>query len=140
MAQLVLWGLGVGVPITIAFLVVLISISLLAAHIGGWARLAKRYPDNGDTHGKAHYMSSAFFGGCSYNGLLVFRACNYGLRMSILFPLFGHPPLYIPWNQFHSVSECRVCFRRLLSASVGQPTVATMRLPVWIREHLEIEL
>src|SRR3979409_784496 len=88
---------------------------LLASHIGGWSKLAKHYPDSETCHGKISRFQSGHIGLVGYGLCLTLEVCETGLRLSIMFPFrIGHPPVFIPWEEFHSVSEKRVLFLRLL--------------------------
>lgn len=123
--------------ITIGGVIIWVSISLLASHVGGWAELAKKYAVGLDEPGETYWLRSGFVGAVNYSLCLVIRVCVNGLRLAVLLPIrIGHPPLFIPWDQFHSVSEKRVLFFRFLEASIGIPVVADVELPLWIRDHL----
>ncbi|MCA8997545.1 MAG: hypothetical protein KDA80_11170 [Planctomycetaceae bacterium] len=116
------------------------SISVLASHVGGWAKLAAHYTDTRSEQGDTYYMRSGSVGIVKYNACLILRVCENGLRLSVVFPFrIGHPPLFIPWDQFHSVSETGLFFLRFLDAYVGTPVVANVRLPIWVRDHLPSE-
>ena len=121
----------------LGFPVIWVSILLLLSHIGGWARLAKCYIDNGDEPGDTHRMRSGYVGLVNYRSCLNLRVCKSGLRLSVLFPFrVGHPPLLIPWDHFHSIAEKRVFFIPFLTAEVGIPVVARVILPIWLRKSL----
>ena len=114
-----------------------VSVSLLLSHLGGWTALAKRYADREKKQGATYFMRSGNIGVVSYQSCLTIRVCEDGLGLSVLFPIrFGHPPLFIPWDQFHCVSEKRVFFFRFVFAYVGMPVVVNVILPIWIRDHL----
>ena len=114
-----------------------VSISLLLSHVGGWAKLAEHYADRDDEKGDTYYMRSGYVGAVNYKSCLIIRVCENGLRLSILFPFrIGHPPVFIPWDQFHSVSEKRVLFFRFVDTYVGMPVVANVVLPIWVHEHM----
>jgi hypothetical protein len=95
-----------------------IGISLLLSQLGGWARLAKHFPDDPDAVGTNYRFRSGAIGMANYGSCLSLRVCERGLRLSVLF-LFriGHPPLFIPWEQFHSLNEKRFLLFRTLYES-----------------------
>jgi hypothetical protein len=109
---------------------------MLASHIGGWARLADRYRDDANTGGEAHYMRSGRIGLVSYSSCLTLRVSDAGLRLSVLLPFrIGHPPIFIPWTEFHNVSEKRIMFGfAFLNATIGNPVAAHVMLPLWISD------
>jgi len=113
-----------------------IGISLVLSRMGGWARLAAHYPDADDS-GTTYRMRSGVVGGVNYKSCLNLRVCDRGLRMSITFPFrIGHAPIFIPWNQFHSISEKRLLFSRSIDTNIGMPVIANVTLPLWIRDYL----
>lgn len=121
----------------IGFPILWVSISLLISHIGGWAKLAEYYADVRDEQGESYYMRSGYVGVINYRSCLTLRVCKNGLRLSVPFPFrIGHPPLFIPWDQFYRVSEKRIYFVRWLDTDVGRPLVANLVLPIWMRDHL----
>ena len=122
------------------FVLMWLLASLVLAQVGGWAKLAERYATHDSQIGKNYSMRSGYVGSVRYKSCLNLRVCKKGLRLSVL-PLFrvGHPPLFIPWDQFHNVSEKRVLFFRFLKMSVGKPTVVTVTLPALVGEYLPID-
>ena len=128
------------IAFAIGFPIMWVSISVLLSHIGGWAKLAERYRAKGDEPGETYFMRSGFVGSVNYRSCLILRVCENGLRMSVLFPFrIGHPPLFIPWDQFHSVTEKRKFFFRFLDTYVGVPVVANVVLPIWVSAYFPTE-
>jgi hypothetical protein len=114
-----------------------VAVSLLLSRVGGWAQLAERYPVTSPCEGPTFYMQSGSVGLVNYKSCLTLRICATGLRLSVLFPFrVGHPPILIPWKEFHSTAEKRVFFYSFLDAYVGMPVVAHMALPIWIRDYI----
>ncbi|MBX2863000.1 MAG: hypothetical protein KTR27_05555 [Leptolyngbyaceae cyanobacterium MAG.088] len=123
----------------LGFPVLWCTVSLLLAYIGGWAKLANQYldvPEREKRLERIYGMQSGYIGTTRYKGCLNFRIYEEGLGLSVLF-LFriGHPPLFIPWDQFHAMSEKRVFFTRFCKVFIGQPVIATMTFPVALRDH-----
>jgi hypothetical protein len=113
---------------------------LLLSHIGGWARLAKHYRSYGRERGQMFYLRSARVGWVGYGSCLTFGVNDGGLQMSVLWPFrIGHPPLFIPWGEFHNIYEKRHFLFHMfdsLDADIGNPTVARVRLPNWMSEYV----
>ncbi|HPE58972.1 MAG TPA: hypothetical protein PLB10_01435 [Thiolinea sp.] len=121
----------------ISFPIVWVSVSLLLSRLSGWTKLTSHYADNSDKPGKTCYMRSGSVGKVPYRSCLILRTCETGLRLSVLFPFrIGHPPLFIPWDQFHGLSRKRVLFATVLKTSVGMPVIANVTLPIWVHDHL----
>ena len=114
------------------------GVCLALSCMGGWARLAKVYRDDARTGGDVYYMRSGRIGTVNYNSCLTLRVSEAGLRLSVLLPFrVGHPPILIPWADFHRVAEKRVMFIfPFLKASIGDPIVADVMLPLWVRDHI----
>lgn len=127
----------VPVVFAIAFPFLWVSVSLVLSHLGGWAQLAARYRDNRREPGATYYFRTGAVGAVNYRSCLVLRVCETGLGISVGFPFrIGHPPLFIPWGEFHSAEVARLLFIPFVEAYVGLPVVATIRLPIWLRSHL----
>lgn len=129
----------ISVAFAFAFPLFWIAVSLLLAHMGGWAKLAEKYPEvrnRVESPSETYRMRSGSVGATNYSKCLNLRVYDDGLRVSVLLPFrIGHPPLFIPWDQFHSVSEKRVLFFRFIDAYVGMPVVANVVLPNCLRSH-----
>ena len=48
---------------------------------------------------------------------------------------FGHPRLFIPWQDFREAKLESVFFRRQVRTQVGFPPLATLRLPAVVFEE-----
>jgi hypothetical protein len=117
---------------------------LLLSYIGGWSRLAEHYRSDRSEWGKMFYLRSARVGWVGYGSCLTFGVSGAGLHMSVLFPFrVGHPPLFIPWGEFHNVYEKRHFLFHIfdsLDADIGNPIVAQVRLPSWMREYVPTKI
>jgi hypothetical protein len=124
----------------IGFPVIWVALSLFMSSVGGWAALAARYPDRNSERGPTYYLRSGAVGAVGYRSCLILRVCDNGLRMSVLFPFrIGHPPLFIPWDQFHNAEIAWFLFFPRIDAYVGLPVVASVSLPVWLRSHVPLD-
>ncbi len=123
--------------VALVFSMIWAAMSLLFSHLGGWASLAAHYRDDGDIKCKTFYMRTGYVGGVGYGSCLNLGVSKAGLRLSVCFPFrIGHPPLFIPWDQFHSLWERPVFLGHILDIYVGTPVVANLRLPLWIRDYM----
>ena len=108
-----------------------VASSLFFSHLGGWAQLAARYRDNRLESGPTYYFRTGSVGAINYRSCLVLRVCETGLGLSVIFPFrIGHPPLFIPWVEFHSAKVAWLLFIPVIEAYVGLPVVASVRLPI----------
>ncbi|QDT10615.1 hypothetical protein [Planctomycetes bacterium K23_9] len=113
----------------------------LLARLSGWSRLAQHYRDDGTRDsgepGESFGMRTGRVGIVNYNGCLMLRICPSGLRLAVLFPFrMGHPPLFIPWEEFRNVSEQKGLFISSMVASIGDPVITKLTLPAVIMERL----
>lgn len=112
----------------------LVGVSALLSHAGGWDRLANRYRADRIVPGITHFMCRGMVGPVGYWFRL--RVCDSGLRLSVpLFLRVGHPPLFIPWEEFHGVQEREFLAFRWLAAYVGHPAITRVCLPIWLRDR-----
>ena len=130
-------GIAVVVAFYLAFPAIWIMVSLLLSHIGDWTALARRYRSEAPVEGPTFHMCSGYVGSVCYRSCLVLRMCETGLQLSVLFPFrLGHPPLFIPWDEFHGMPKTGTSSSRFLDVCVGRPAVGTVSLPIWIREYM----
>lgn len=115
------------IALLLVFAAMWAAMSLLLSYMGGWASLAEHYRDNGDVRCQTYYMRSGSVGAIDYKSCLIIGVSKPGLRLSVLFPFrIGHPPLFIPWDQFHSVWERQTFLFDFLDMYVGTPVVANL--------------
>lgn len=85
------------------------AIEAVLSLLGGWHRLAKRYPDQPFPSGDLFRFSSASMGfglPVNYGSCLFVRVSERGVRLSTLFLFrFMHPPMFIPWSEFTSCQK-----------------------------------
>jgi hypothetical protein len=115
-----------------------VAIAFAISYLGGWAALARRFRNDQLPAGKAFYMRSGSVGIANYGACLTLRVSETGLHMSVLFPFrLAHPPLLIPWNEFHSTTKKRILFSTVTDTYVGMPVLARLRLPGWVSDYVE---
>lgn len=108
--------------ISSAFLIWL-GVVLLIGKLSGWSRLARYYRDKSiRTGGEKLKVHSAYIGVARYKNCLTYEVFDDGLRISAWW-IFrtGHPPLFIPWSEFHGVAAKG---RGFYGADIGQPMLA----------------
>jgi hypothetical protein len=100
----------------VLFAVAWLATNGLAAHLGGWARLAKIYQTHESQAGEHFRFASAWLGHRyffpdSCGNCLFITVNDSGIRLAI-FPLlrFRRPPLFVPWEDVESVSRQRFLF------------------------------
>ncbi len=105
------------------------GVLLILSQVGGWSTLAAYFRTNVPPRGKKFSMQSGQLGIVSYGSCLTITVDEAGIFLAV-FPLFrlGHPPLFIPWQEFHSLRERRMLFRRVDEVSIGNPPITKLRL------------
>lgn len=64
-----------------------------------------------------------------------------GLGISVAPPFrVGHPPLFIPWNEFRQVKEDELMYSHKVKAMIGQPAITRITLPAWVRYRMPLTL
>ena len=113
------------------------GICQLVSFLGGWSRLATKYRTEEAANGTTFHMRSGKVGMTEYKSCLTLCISESGIRLSVLFPFrFAHPPLFIPWSEFHDIHEKHVVWVfPFLQANIGKPTVVTILLPLWVRDY-----
>lgn len=109
-------------------------IGWLLSHIGGWDRLAKRFPAKGCTiRGDQHRGLSGRIGPLSYKGVLSLCLNADGFFVSVM-PLFrfAHPPLFIPWTEVSSRTPRQFFWLKSEELAIGHPVIPKICLPVSI--------
>ncbi|MGZ0168258.1 MAG: hypothetical protein ACKVHE_01745 [Planctomycetales bacterium] len=112
------------------------------ASLGGWAELAKQFRAEELPSGKAFRFRSGSVGMASYGGCLTLRLTDSGLHISVgLFgiPLLWHPPLLIPWSEFHSTTKRKFIFWTSTLTYISMPVIAHMTLPEWVSDYIDCE-
>ena len=116
-------------------------LSWLLARLSGWARLSLQFRSPLRVDGEWARMRTGKLGAISYHSCLIFRANEDGLRISVALPLrLGHPPLFIPWDEFHHLREDPILYSHKVKASIGRPTLVRVVLPGWVRYRMPLEM
>lgn len=134
-------------PVSVWFVVMLFAIVFpifwasviwLISQLSGWGRLARRYRALQPASGQRWSWQYGMIGWAGYNGVLNLTANAEGLFMETLWLFgFGHPRLFIPWQEFHEAKVNHFFFRRQVRAKIGYPSLATVRLPAAVFEQTE---
>ena len=126
------YGIVLSFIVLCAFGAALLPVVLLfLSWIGGWRRLAMRFPARGRPSGRRFLMRGGKVGLVTYSACLTLYTSAKGLYVSVLWPFrFAHPPIFIPWDSVCNAtpSEFFLCGQSV-DFDVGSPAVATMRLP-----------
>jgi len=129
--------MGFTAPMICASIPVLwLAISFAVAHLSGWTRLARQFRCDERPTGRA-VMCSARIGEVRYKGMLLLRATDEGLHMSVVLPFrFGHEPVRIPWNAFGETTTEEIFRVPFTYTSAGEDGVAlvALRLPGWMAD------
>lgn len=124
--------------VLIAFPLMWCGVLWFLAYLGGWSKLAENYRAETLEQGTAFRMRSGKVGIVNYGSCLTLTVCDSGLGLAVMLPFrIGHPPLFIPWSEFHDVCEKRFMFvLPFLQANVGKPPVARLQLPAWVKRYI----
>jgi len=114
------------------------AVMWINSQIGGWARLARRYRSRETPTGTKWPGVQGMIGIVSYRGALECTTNPEGLFLQpmVLFR-FAHPLLFIPWSEFREAKRGNLLWIPVVSASVGSPAVAKVRLAAKVFEGSE---
>jgi len=104
-------------------------VTLLLSRLGGWARLAERFPGPEQPEGKRFRSQSGRLGMVNYNRCLTIYVSKAGLYLSMT-PIFrvGHRPMLIPWKEIHDVETQKILWAEFVSFQIGSPPITKLRL------------
>jgi hypothetical protein len=115
------------------------GVCLFTSTMGGWRRLAERFPARGQPSGRRFFMQRGKVGRVAYKGCLTIHSSPEGLHLSVWLPFRpGHPPLFIPWNEICNATTRRFLWAESVEFDVGSPRVATIRLSGEIFEGRDV--
>jgi len=115
------------------------AICFILSLLGGWHRLAARFPVRSKPSGKNYVMQSGKVGLVNYRSCLDIYVAPEGFYISVFF-LFrlGHPPLFIPRDSVFNVTTHRFLWADSVVFDVGSPRVARLQLPKRIFESRDV--
>lgn len=113
----------------------------VAGIVSGWKKLGKRFKRGNEPTGETltygpwlTAMSSRYW--MRYNNIVRLEAAQDGLYMSVILPMrFGHPSLFLPWNEV-SVKKVRHMLRSYVELSLGNEEKIPFRIAVRGAEKL----
>jgi hypothetical protein len=115
----------------VLFIALWISIAYLLSAVGGWRALGRRYRTDAVPRGNRVWSAlGGMVGMVRYRGVLNVTRTDDGLYLSVnrLFRV-GHPTLFIPWPEIRNARRTSMFFWRYIAFDIGEPKIASMRLP-----------
>jgi hypothetical protein len=106
-------------------------ISYVIGHTSGWARVRERYGAPPGPAPPGRSFQAGRVGIAKYNGVLRIAHDRFGLYLSVMV-LFrvGHPPLFIPWNEFGPATRVKELWTERVRFTVGHPAITSFELPL----------
>ncbi|MBN2580658.1 MAG: hypothetical protein JXB10_16855 [Pirellulales bacterium] len=126
---MIVWTTLAAVLFPFVFVGMWCAVSLLLSAMGGWHRLAEKFPALHQPSGKPFFMQGGKVGMVTYSGCLIIYNSPEGLYLSV-FLLFrvGHPPIFIPWNAIRNARSHRFLWTESVVFDIGSPTITTLKL------------
>ena len=113
-----------------AFVAVWCCACLLLARVGGWSKLASRFPVSSAPSGERFSFATARIGVTSYSRVLTAIKSDRGLYLAVLAPWrVGHPAILIPWAEMLNPTAKRVLWMDWFDVQVFVPGAITLRVP-----------
>ena len=99
------------------------TIVFAAAHISGWASLARSYPGSEPANGQVWRFTSATLGRLSsYRNVLTVMISPEGLFIRPILPFrIGHQPLLIPWHAIVETQRTNLFLTEALRLEIRNP-------------------
>ncbi len=98
----------------------------------GWRQLAKRYRCSDPVSGKTWRFQSAgmrHHTPTNYGSCVKVTANESGIWLSVFFPFrLGHPPLFLPWSEFHAAQILRFYFFKRVRLTFPQEPLVYVEL------------
>ena len=97
----------------------------LISHLGGWGRMAARFPRTVPPSGQRFNMQSGSVGLANYNNCLTIHVTEAGIDFAV-WPIFGigHKPVFVPWAELNNPQVKRFLWHKYVRIDVGSPKVA----------------
>ncbi|MEO8272185.1 MAG: hypothetical protein ABI557_20915, partial [Aureliella sp.] len=96
----------------------------MLSRLGGWKKLAQRFPATGNETGKTFRFQTGYIGWVRYKGVLTLVINPNGLGLSAVFPFrIGHPAVFIPWDEFHNFQEVKKFMHTVVVMDAGDPVM-----------------
>ncbi|MGJ8656747.1 MAG: hypothetical protein ACSHX6_09865 [Akkermansiaceae bacterium] len=105
-------------------------VCFILSFVGGWGRMAKRYPSNNLPTGDRFTSRSLKVGLTNYNRCLTIHANQEGIHLAIwLIFRPGHPPIFLPWSELKNQRPSSFLWINYLRVEVGSPKTTTLSIP-----------
>lgn len=113
----------------------------LLSQMGGWGRIAARFPGSPNPDGPTFSMQSGRVGMTNYRSVLTIRPAPDGLHLAIM-AIFrvGHPPLFIPWHEIRNARRRQILWMETISFDVSAPAIGRISLPAKVFAGQPIQL
>ncbi|MCP5537419.1 MAG: hypothetical protein H7A51_14450 [Akkermansiaceae bacterium] len=95
--------------------------------LGGWGRMAARFPRTLAPTGQRFDMQSGSVGLANYNNCLTIHVSGAGIDFAV-WPIFrmGHKPVFIPWQELNHPRVKQFLWYKYVRIDVGSPKLATI--------------
>lgn len=113
-------------------------VSVLLSRMSGWHRLGQRFRTYKPAVGKRFVMQGGNVGPVQFSGCLTIHTSDEGMHLVPWLPFrLAHPPLFIPWEEFHQPHIRRFLWSSSITADVGSPPITKLRLNRQVFEGYE---
>jgi hypothetical protein len=114
---------------------ILFIVKNLSGTTGGWRQLAETYATTQTPAGESAVRQTIQIGAVTYKRCVTLTVADEGLYVSI-----WRKTALIPWPEFKGIGEATLFWQKVPLFTVGDPTVATMTLPVPIFQRIQAKL
>jgi len=110
------------------------------AQISDWTRLAELYPAIHLSEGQEYTQQTVQVGAVRYRKCMTVGIGSQGLYLWARPILSRYQPVLIPWGEIKGMQEARMYWQRVKLLSIGNPQVATVRVPLTLFRSIQPNL
>jgi hypothetical protein len=104
---------------------ILFLVKQLSGTTGGWRRLAEVYTTSKPPRGQSVMGQTLQVGAVTYNRCVTLGIADEGLYVTI-----WQKTALVPWTEFKGIGEATLYWQKVPMLTIGNPSVATMTVPV----------
>jgi hypothetical protein len=134
---------SIGLTVALISIIVWPTVLTLVGWVGGWRRLAQRYPAGEVQQGRTYRFQTIRLGGANYGNCVKIVTSAQGLYLSLPWIFrFGHPSMLIPWSELNPLPPPtgwikRLGMRGVIGLEAGNPPMIKLYLLRRIFEDLQ---
>ena len=107
------------------------------SNISGLNRLAARYPAAHPPEGQKRVKQTVQIGAVRFRRCVTVHVGSAGLHLHVRPIMSRYPPVLIPWEELREPRRTRIYWQTAMLLAIGNPQVATIRVPATLFRHID---